>query len=88
VAKKKESKKRGKNEGGSSRAKKRKGPEGTKSASAGSGHVSSPISFRTVALVNQVISLQSGDDDGEPRAPNDELRLASHSPHGSVNESC
>ncbi|GKA83674.1 hypothetical protein Tco_0805269 [Tanacetum coccineum] len=29
----------------------------------------------------------SRDDDREPRAPNDERRSASHSPHGSVNES-
>ncbi|GJZ18076.1 hypothetical protein Tco_0554199, partial [Tanacetum coccineum] len=76
VAKKKESKKRGNDEGSSSRAKKRRGPEGTKSASASSGHVSSPIPLRTVAPVNQVISLQSGDDDGRPRSPNDER----HSP--------
>nr|GEU98105.1 hypothetical protein [Tanacetum cinerariifolium] len=30
---------------------------------------------------------QSADDDGEPRAPNDERRSALYSPHGSLNES-
>ncbi|GJW01704.1 hypothetical protein Tco_1556955 [Tanacetum coccineum] len=57
-----------------------------KGASAGSGHVSSPIPLRTVALVNQVISLQSGDDDERPRDPNDERRSPSPSPCSSVNE--
>ncbi|GKB12632.1 hypothetical protein Tco_0846555 [Tanacetum coccineum] len=37
-----------------------------KGASAGSGHVSSSIPLRTVAPVNQVISLQSGDDNERP----------------------
>ncbi|GJZ39999.1 hypothetical protein Tco_0586562 [Tanacetum coccineum] len=86
AAKKKESKKRGNEKGGSSKAKKKRGSEGTKSALVGSGHVSSPVPLLTVAPVSQVISLQSKDDDGEPCAPNDERCLASHSPHGSVNE--
>ncbi|GJZ98615.1 hypothetical protein Tco_0671068 [Tanacetum coccineum] len=58
-----------------------------KGASAGSGHVSSSIPLRTVAPVNQVISLQSGDDNERPRDPNDEHHSPSPSPCGSVNES-
>ncbi|GJZ26900.1 hypothetical protein Tco_0571153 [Tanacetum coccineum] len=86
AAKKKESKKMGNDEGGSSRVKKKRGLEGTKSASVSSCHVSSLVPLRTVAPVNRVISLHNGDDDGESRAPNDDRRLSSHSPCGSVNK--
>ncbi|GJR84540.1 hypothetical protein Tco_0155325 [Tanacetum coccineum] len=34
----------------------------------------------------EVISLHSGDDDGTPRAPNDERRSLSYSPHGWINK--
>ncbi|GKF82410.1 hypothetical protein Tco_0244066, partial [Tanacetum coccineum] len=85
-AKKKENK-RANDEGGSSRLKIRRVLAKPKGSTTSSGHVSSPTSLQTVAPVNQIALCDTGHDDGEPNAPGNENRSASHSPHGSVSES-
>ncbi|GJV62787.1 hypothetical protein Tco_1473615 [Tanacetum coccineum] len=56
-------------------------------AKASSGHVSSPTPLRTVSHVNQIVSINSGNTDGGPNAPDDENRSVSHSPRDLVSES-
>ncbi|GKC64061.1 hypothetical protein Tco_1096659, partial [Tanacetum coccineum] len=85
AAKKKDNKKRKDGAEGSSRAKKKRVPVGTKDATASSSHISSPTPLQIVASVSQVAQRQHEDE--ETRAPNDEGHSASPSPRGSANES-
>nr|GEV45814.1 hypothetical protein [Tanacetum cinerariifolium] len=71
---------------GSSKVKKKEILAALRDVTASSNHVSSPTPLLMVAPVNQITLVDTGNTDEEPRAPNDENRLVSNSPCGSVSK--